>query len=110
MRLLIRVVSLLSTGVALASLGDLSACNSNNACEGVSCFPAVNVLPKSAIAEAGSYKVSLVADGKLYSCTLRVPSTAPAQCSDNDAYVQQVKGQGIVAISLTGMFKKLSVT
>lgn len=109
MRLLIRVVSLLSTGVALASLGALSACNSNNACEGVSCNPSVVVTPDSPISAAGKYEVELIADGKTFTCTLKIPSTLPAQCSDDAAYVRQEQGQGIVYLSLDGTYKKLAV-
>jgi hypothetical protein len=96
--------------VALASLGGLYACNSNNACEGVSCIPAVSVIPGQPISESGSYEVDFVADGKKMTCTLQVPSTAPAQCTDSNAYVAQKSGEGITLLSVDGMYNTLSVT
>ena len=94
----------------LTSLGGLGACNSNNACEGVSCVPTITVLPGEPLTEAGSYEVDLVADGQKMKCTLAVPSTAPAQCDDASAYVAQESGKGITYISVDGMYAMLSVT
>ncbi|HVW27246.1 MAG TPA: hypothetical protein VHC69_17890 [Polyangiaceae bacterium] len=95
---------------ALTSLGGLGACNSNNACEGVSCVPTVTVLPGQPLTQSGSWEVDIVADGKKMNCTLKVPSTAPAQCSDSSAYVAQESGKGITYVSVDGMYQTLSVT
>jgi hypothetical protein len=96
-------------GVALASLSGSYACTSNN-CSDVSCTPIVGVVPETPISESGSYEVDFVADGKKMTCTLKVASTAPAQCSDSRAYVAQTQGKGITLMSVDGMYDTLSVT
>jgi hypothetical protein len=95
---------------ALTSLSGLGACNSNNACEGVSCFPTITVLPGQPLTEAGNYEVDLVVDSQRMNCTLKVPSTAPPDCDNQSAYVAQQSGKGITYISVDGMFKTFSVT
>jgi hypothetical protein len=76
----------------------------------VSCIAAVTVVPAQPISESGSYEVDFVADGTKMNCTLQVPSTAPAQCSDSRAYVAQEQGKGITFLSVDGMYTTLSVT
>lgn len=43
-------------------------------------------------------------------CSVKVPSTAPAKCTDERAYVYQESGRGILWLSVDGKIKDLSVT
>ena len=95
-------------GIVGTSLAELSACGSS--CSDVGCIQAVTVTPDHALSDPGHYEVDFVADGVDMSCTLTVPSTAPAKCSDSRAYVSQDKGRGIVFLSVDGKYKSLSVT
>src|SRR5581483_532925 len=88
------------TGLALTSLGGLSACNSTNGCTNISCFHTVTVTPVPTLSQSGTYEVDLDADGKTIRCTVDVPSTAPARCTDDAAYVAQEPGKGIVYFSV----------
>jgi hypothetical protein len=97
---------------ATSLLGGLCACNSTNACTGVSCFPTVTIKPEPPISQAGDYEVDFVADGMKMTCTLTVPSTAPADCTDQRAYVAQKSGEGITFMSVDGdsTYSTVSVT
>lgn len=92
------------------SFGGLSGCNSNNGCEGVSCVPLVAIVLEHSLSESGSYEIDFVADGTMMKCTIALPSTAPANCTDSRAYVVQKSGQGITSMSVDGTYKTLSVT
>jgi len=86
--------------------GGLAACDD---CSDVGCIQNVTVTPEQPITGDGDYDVTFVGDGKTYHCTLTLPSSVPAKCSNTRAYVQHDK-HSIVFLSLDGDFDELSVT
>ena len=96
------------TLIFLSSLlgGGLAACDD---CSDMGCIQNVTVTPEKPITGDGDYDVTLVGDGKTYHCTLTLPSSVPAKCSNVRAYVQHDK-HSIIWLSLDGDFDELSVT
>lgn len=97
-----------STVVFLSSLvgAGLAACDD---CADMGCIQTVTVRPEVPIAGDGAYDVTFVGDGKTYHCTLTLPSSVPAKCSNSRAYVQHDE-HTIAWLSLDGDFDQLSVT
>jgi hypothetical protein len=91
-----------------ASLGAVSGCGPS--CGDIACIEAVTVRPDVILSEAGNYEVDFVADGVATSCTVKVPSTVPAKCTNQRAYVAQPDGHGITFVSLDGEYSSLQVT
>ncbi|HEX4338050.1 MAG TPA: hypothetical protein VH062_19205 [Polyangiaceae bacterium] len=108
MRLAFGLGAAVLAGVVGTSLSAVSACGSS--CTDIGCTEAVTVTPEHALGDSGSYEVDFVADGVDMSCTLKVPSTAPAKCTDSRAYVFQEAGRGITFVSVDGKYKSLHVT
>jgi hypothetical protein len=84
----------------------VSACTD---CSDIGCIQNVTVTPEQPISGDGDYEATFVADGKTYTCTLTLPSTGAAKCSNLRAYVQHDK-HGIEWLSLDGDYSKLAVT
>ena len=84
----------------------LAACDD---CADVGCIQNVTVRPEQPITGDGAYDVTLVGDGKTYHCTVTLPSSVPAKCSNSRAYVQHDK-HSIVWLSLDGDYDELAVT
>ncbi len=107
MRVFVGLGATLVAAVVGSSLSELAACSS---CGDMGCVQSVTVTPKHPLADPGNYVVDMVADGVTMTCTLTVPSTVPAKCSDSRAYVYQEKANGIEWVSVDGKVKSLSVS
>jgi Fe-S cluster biogenesis protein NfuA len=97
-----------AAAVALTSRGSAPGCTST--CNGVGCIQSVTITPEHSLSDPGDYEVDFVADGFTSKCTLTVPSSIPAKCSDERAFVSQQSGRGIAFVSIDGDYKTVTVT
>jgi len=103
-RPLVRAAAIV-TVASLAAPG-LPACGGD--CADIGCVQNVTVTPDEPITGDGDYEIDFDAGSKHFHCTLTLPGTAPAHCSDVRAYVQHDK-KSIQWLSLDTDTKTLHV-